>query len=458
MRKNLLFIILISSLLLFSGCGSDNNVKVYENTEDVGIEHIEQSMTAVIKDMDFENNIISFVSCIDDKEYQLIYHGGVTVANTYGTLISISDIFDGIVVDVVYYSDTNKLVSITLSDSVTTMTGVTKFSADTANGKATYKGTSVPLWKQAMAFDGNEQIGISEVSTEDQVTLNIYGGKLVSVVIEVGHGYVRLANHDTYVGGMVEIGYDVIVPVTQDMLVAVREGSYTLRINKNGYSDSKDVKVIKGTETVIDLADIAIPTGFVAFNITPADAVVYINGKKLSGHSYSNIYGTYGLKIEADGYKSFNGSIKIGKSVTNLTVDLIKLEEEDEDETTETTEDSSDTTTEEDASDTTEDNTQDGETTEDGSTEESDSTEGTTEDVTTDNVITVSTPIGVGVYLDGEYIGEAPISFPKTVGAHTITLYKAGFIIKSYTIYATNNGKDDEYKFNDLVSLPDIVE
>ena len=93
------------------------------------------------------------------------------------------------------------------------------------------------------------------------------------------------------------------------------------------------------------------------------------------------------------------------------------------------------------------------------STEDEESGEITTESVeTTGNVITINAPVNVDVYVDGEYVGVAPISFPKTVGAHTVTLYKTGYLIKSYTIYASNNGKDDEYSFDELTSLIDALE
>ena len=59
------------------------------------------------------------------------------------------------------------------------------------------------------------------------------------------------------------------------------------------------------------------------------------------------------------------------------------------------------------------------------------------------------------VYFDGDYVGIAPVSIRKTAGTHTITLYKAGYLIKSYTIQAEDNGKDDEYSYADLISVLD---
>ena len=58
---------------------------------------------------------------------------------------------------------------------------------------------------------------------------------------------------------------------------------------------------------------------------------------------------------------------------------------------------------------------------------------------------------------NGDYVGNSPVSFPKVVGTHTITLYKKGYLIKSYTIQATDDGKDMECKYAPLISLTDAI-
>ena len=64
----------------------------------------------------------------------------------------------------------------------------------------------------------------------------------------------------------------------------------------------------------------------------------------------------------------------------------------------------------------------------------------------------VDGPSGVKVYIDGDYVGVAPVSFEKPEpGPHTITLSMEGFITKSYT----ENVADDD---NDLtVSFPELM-
>ncbi|MCM1271977.1 MAG: PEGA domain-containing protein [Clostridium sp.] len=438
MRKNVLLLSLILLLVLVCGCGDSGKIKVYDNTETLPEGHKETTMTAVVTRLEADSDIIEFMDCYSGKCTELSYHGGVSITNTYGKDVGLMGLTCGSVVDVVYYFDTSRLVSIAMNENVLNIDDVSKLSVDKENLKAVYKGRSYEMYDYVVAFDENEPLDIMEINTEDKVTLSIFNGRLISIRVVEGHGYVRLYNHDTYIGGMVELGNDVIVPVTGDMLVAVREGSYTLRISKNGYSDSKDITVMKDNETRVDIGSIAIPTGTVTINVTPSDAKVYIDNNIDEDHVFTGAYGDYSLRIEADGYKTFRGSFTISEPAKSYKFTL----KENKDATTEAT---TEATTTEKATD--------GDSSPKTTTSSGKTTTETTEAVETNNKITIKAPVGVGVYLDGEYMGEAPVTFPKTVGTHTVTLYKTGYLIKSYTIQSTNNGKDDEYSFAALTSV-----
>lgn len=449
MRKNLLFLLLASLLLCLVGCDltdgfSGGKVKVYTASEEP-IVHDEAEVTAVVAGIDLQQNSMDFVSCLDGTNYSLLYHGGVNIVNAHGTAMSIQELSCGMVVDVKYYPDTKKIVDISVNADAVVREQVNKLVFHLDTMKAVYKGTSVPLSEYVSVYDGNRRILPEEINTEDQVTLYIYGNKLVSAAVSIGHGYVRLKNQDSYVGGMVELGYDVIVPVTDDMLLAVREGNYTLRISNRGFSETMDFSVRKDKEVELDLAPIQIPTGTAVFNITPADAKIYVNGDAISSRAFTGYYGTYGVKFEAEGFKTKTGKFDISNATKTFEVNLVALESED-DTTEETTETSTEQTT----------GTSSGTTTQ--RTTEGTTGSGTTEKRQTENKITIKTPIGAYIYVDGEYKGITPVSFPKVAGTHTIVLFKTGYLLKSYTITAVDNGKDDEYSYDELTSVIDLLE
>lgn len=435
MKKSLLALMLVSVLaVLFTGCSLDKRIGDATTTEYApAVSHTEAEIVAVMKSYDSVSKKYTFIDCMTNQEVGLIYSAGVNFYNAHGDIVSKSEVNFGTVVDVKYYTDTRKIVSITVDPSAKVIKNVDKFVGHIDEQKGVYNGQTVQLAEFCKVYDGDDVFTVDQVNTEDLVRLNTYGGKVVSIIIEKGHGYVRLENHYSYKGGMVEIGYGVIVPVTDDMLLAVREGEYTLRISKNGYKAEKNVIVIKNTERVVDLSDITIPSGTATFEVIPADAAIYIDGNKIDGYTYTNIYGTYKFSVQKEGYKTYSGSYTINDTVKNISVTLTELKKE------ETTEEDSKTTETEQTTETTTEST-------------------TTERVSTGNKVYVNTPAGASVYVDGDFVGTAPVFFDKTLGTHTITLYKTGYLIKSYTIECTNTGADDNYNFSDLTSLTDALD
>lgn len=449
--KIMRLLVALAFVLLLAGCeGDKGDVKVYENTEAEIISHEELTMTAIVTGMDMENKLVDFVSIQDGAKYSLIYHGGVHVLDSKGKDVGIGSVACGDVVDVTYYGDTEKLVSLQPSSRVSTYTEVKKFIYDPEKHMASYGGKSLKLSDYVRAFSAAEPIGLADINTEDEVTVSVWNGTLLSVVVTKGHGYVRLLNQGTYIGGFVEIGKDVIVPVTADMLVAVGEGEYTLRISKNGYSGEKKVIVTRDREINVDLSDVAIPSGTVTFAVEPEDveAEIQVDRTAIADKTYTGLYGEHELSIKADGYDSFRGSFRINDTTKTLHVTLQAEQtgETTEEETTEST--ASGDTTGTDSSNGTQ------------SSETTSGSQGSTSETTASGSekeykITIKTPTGVGVYLDGDYVGIAPVSFKKTAGTHTITLYKAGYLIKSYTIQTVDDGTDDEYSYADLISVLD---
>ena len=523
MKKYIL--VLVTLLMVFLvGCGEEKQST--ENSEDslaseteAVFTHEEVEKTAVLIGVDTDKSEMIFRDIVTGEDKPLGYHGGISIINKHQSEMLFDDLVLGGVYDVTYYGDTSRIVKIVENSAALTLKEIEKFSADKNTNTAMYKGTSCKISEHIAAFDKDTLIDVSEINLEDQLTITYYGDKLVSVAIDLGHGYVRLVNQDTYIGGMVEIGYDVVVPVTANMLVPVREGIYTLRINRAGYRENKKVNVIRDRECTVDVGDLAIPSGVVNFIVTPEEAVpsLYVNDQYYEGLAFTAIYNTsYSYVIKAEGYKDYKGSINIKEPFREYTVKLTPDKgDSDKDKTSETTTSTrtdkstsgsststngsttstgnttgadgstttgsdnttgadgstttgSDNTTGTDGSTTTGSDNGSSKTTMDDATSEvsgentkdtsagSNSVNETTEQITK-NKITVKEPAEIGVYFDGDYVGNSPVSFPKVVGTHTITLYKKGYLIKSYTIQATDDGKDMECKYSPLISLTDAI-
>ncbi|MDE5862965.1 MAG: hypothetical protein K2H34_01300, partial [Lachnospiraceae bacterium] len=266
-----------------AGCGDGKVVIPSYDDEVEPVNNI--SMFAVVSRLDEVNNEITLKAVNYGTELELSYTGGADIKDKYGDIMSISQVELGSMVDVVYDANRNKLVSLYMSanDKVQRLEEVSGAEIDYLEKTMRIDGRTYQMGKSVCAFSDNTEIDLDEICSEDQLTVWLYNDLVCSLYVELGHGYVRLSDYASYIGGMVEIGYDVIVPVTEDMLLTVREGKYTLRISKDDDVGTKEVEVVKNQELDLSLADLAIEpklTGSVLFSVTPADAAVYIDGRK----------------------------------------------------------------------------------------------------------------------------------------------------------------------------------
>lgn len=463
-NKKMLYIVSIMCVLLFTltSCGDKPiQAPVYDDEVEPADE---VQYFAIVSNVDAVNNKIKLRSVGYTSEIELKYTGGSDVRDKYGDLLPMADVELGSVVDVVYDAGRSKLLSLHLSDSdmLEKKEGVSGAEIDYLEKTVKIDGTTYKMSKNVSAFSENMEIGLDEICSEDQLSIWIYNNVVCSFNVELGHGYVKLVDYASYIGGMVEIGYDVIVPVTDNMLLTVREGTYTLRIAKGGDSGTKNVTVERNKEQTVSLADIAIPPkemGSILFNVTPSDAAVYVDKIRVNTEgAVSLVYGKHRLDIVKDGYETISGTITVKAPYKVKNYALLEIGT-----TTESSTSSSSSTTTTAATTTTTNTGTTEKTTEtteaSKSTESSDDSNDTTnEGSKTSNKVTVSAPLGASVYLDGEYLGVAPISFTKVTGSHMITLSQTGYLSKSYTVTFTDDGKDETLSYDELVSISSLLE
>lgn len=469
--------LLVLAVMMITGC----NKPVQAPTYDEEVEPAEEvDLFGIVSGLDEVNGEITIRSIGYETEYVLAFTGAADVRNKYGDIMPMADVELGSVVEAVYDANRDKLLSLYITDeeSVAKVEAVSGAVFDYIENTVRINGTTYFMSDDVMAFSDNVEIKINEICSEDQLTVWMHNDKVCSFYVELGHGYVRLSDYAGYIGGMVEIGYDVIVPVTEDMLLTVREGTYTLRIAKGEDVGTKKVEVIKNREVNISLADIAIEPkeiGSVLFDITPSGASVYIDGKRVNTEGAIDlVYGKHKINIIADGYISYSATFNVNAA---YKIREYVLKKEGEDSSAEDSKTQSETTKESstESGATTESSTSGS--TESGSTTESDATtEATTESSTessadanvkdvsttigekTSNKVILSAPIGASVYFDGEYLGIAPISFTKVTGSHIITFSQTGYLSKSYTVNFTDDGKDVTLSYDDLILISSLIE
>lgn len=381
--------------------------------------------TAVVKDIDTEKNNITFMNIETGRYYTLGYDGTTLIQDKYGSGMAMSQIHDGDIVDVTFLRGKKKLSSMQMSESAWVLENVERYNFDVLGKSAEVGGGVYSIRNNLVVSSEGKDAQLEDIIKGDVVSISGVGNSVYSVVVEEGHGYLRLSNDEYLKDGWIEVGQSVIQQITEDMLLAVPEGSYNVHLTASGIDETKQVTVYRNQEVTLDVGDVKAEepkTGKIVFAVTPSEAVIYIDGKEVDISAPVEVeYGIHQMIAKAEGYDTITQYIKVGQELASISITLEESEEDNE------------------TGKTGNDNDKNG------------SSSVSANEISSSYKVYIDSPSDVEVYLDGVYMGISPVSFKKTAGMHTITLRKPGYVTKSYTIQIDNEEKDVTYSFSDLV-------
>ena len=439
-----------------AGCGNTkeyNDGKKYysapKGTKEVSGAAITNSydaqMTAVVKYNNTEIGIVIVVNADTGEEYTMTYNDTLQIVDRYGNEKTISYLKGGDVIDAYYLKNAVQLTGVIYNDDVWEYTEVNNWQVDTESDSVTVGDEKYYYNKDKIYIisDGNFA-EFQDLNSQDIVSVRGIGKKVISISIDKGHGYIKLAGIDKFIGGWVQVG-KVIKPISQDMLLVAPEGNYDVKIVKDGYGGALNATIPRNEEVTLDFSDVSakiVQYGTVEFTILPKDANATL---KIAGQvtNYSSPvlleYDTYNVTVEADGYETYSGKLKVGQNLSQISMNLTAKDSTSTPGATSTSSPAS-------ATDAT-------------ATPQPTPTSSSTVIVTATETpqdsgaytITVTDPEGAKVYFDDEYKGEAPVSFPKVSGTHTLTLSQDGYQTKSYTLDISESQDNVKYCMPALV-------
>ncbi len=448
-------------VMLLTGGASGGVVaaKEQENVVDTGftvpsVGSYDSADTAVVMSVDQENSGITFLNMDTGKQYTLYYSGTTYFKDKYEGPMTVSQIQPGDIVDVNFLKGKRQIASVQISPQAWCYENIDNYDLGGINHTASIGSSVFSLPDEAAILSGGNRIENMEVVKQDVVTIRGIGHTIYSVDIEKGHGYLRLKNDDALIGGWIEVGNSVICQITEDMLLTVPEGNYQVLLSNSKASCTKEVQIERNKELVLDVGDIQIEeekTGKIVFSVTPATAQVSVDDEVVDISQPIELpYGIHKVYMEADGYYPLQKHVQVGSEYANISFTMEPKEEESS---------VSENSTEDDwdqSQQKTYDLSQDEEVPFKQSVSENTVDEQSVSANSTNANNKVYVDIkdgqeGVEVYLDGYYIGTAPVKFKKVTGSHTISLRKEGYHTRSYTIYLYNDGDDITYSCEPLV-------
>lgn len=442
--------VMMMAVMFITGCASEaSNIGLAKDKEnnaaDTGfsvttVGSYDSADTAVVMSVDSDNSSVSFMNMDTGKQYTLYYDGTTYIKDKYDGPMTISQLKAGDVVDVNFLKGKRQIASIQLSPKAWVYDNVKNYDLGGMNKTASIGASTYSLPENVVVLSEGKRTEVMDVVAQDVVTISGIDHQIYSISVERGHGYLRLKNDQSLLGGWIEVGSSVIKEITEDMLLVVPEGSYQVLLSNDGISCTKNVVIERDKEVVLDVSDVEIArdkTGKIIFSVTPDNAEVTIDGKQVDiSRAIELPYGIHQVHLEAEGYDSLTKYIQVGSENASISFTLEKSREEEEDTAGSISQNSLVEKEPEPAIDNTS------------------SISENTISATKSNKVYIDAPKGVEVYLDSNYVGITPVSFKKVVGSHTITLRKSGYKTKSYTIYLYNDGEDITYSFTDLEEEP----
>ena len=201
---------------------------------------------------------LKFISVEGGKLFELEYESKTPFLGKHGNSLTPAQIPLGEILDVTYSIHSKELIEVRVSSDAWTFTDVTKFDIVQDEGRMDIAGSTYKLPKTAIVSYGDELATFMDVTNVDTLTVKGYGRKVCSVIVDRGHGYLRVLNDSYFEGGWIEIGQEIIKTVTEDMLIPVPEGNYHVRLTNRGYAAEEDVVIERDRESEIDLSKVDI--------------------------------------------------------------------------------------------------------------------------------------------------------------------------------------------------------
>lgn len=477
-------------LLFLTSCTGEKEAEEEKNTTgfvaaETGV--FDSADTAVVAEIDLEEKTVTLKNMDIKRQYTLSYDGTTFFYDKYGTVISAAQLQKGEVVDVTFFKGRKRLNTLQISGDAWNHKNISDYKLDEEKFQAEVGAAVYAYSEDIVVIADGKQADLIDINPVDILTFRGIGTEVYSIVVEKGHGYVRLRNDEYFYGGWIEIGNKIIQKVTENMMLAVPEGSHQVVISNKGTNGVKQIEVRKDTELELDVGDLRGEEpqyGTVVFTITPDTATLYLDGDKTDYSLPVRLEcGIHQMIVMAEGYETISQYLKVGQTSAGIEVEMKAREDVSGNDTTEenvlsdsemleevnkllekqgysgiraedlvgsgTNQSAANNSTGTNNTDTNSTNT--GNTNTVGNNNQTNTNAPITS--TLSYYVTIDAPVGVEVYLDGNYIGIAPCSFKKDAGSHTLTLRKTGYVAKSYTIQIDEEQKNVSYSFLDLVKI-----
>ncbi len=459
----------------FAGSGQDETDKAAKGNE--------AQLTAVITGRDNMMPGFTLRDINDGEDLSLTQTEGTIVMDKYGKNITADSLKIGDIAKVSYDTDTNSIISLKLWDKAWRYEGIQNWSVNAEEGSFTIADRLYQYPDYLFITKDGKSLTFKELDKTDELMAIGYDKTIYSILVTKGHGTLRFKDYGDFLGGTVYIGKKESLPIEEELVVTAREGDYDITMEKGDFTGTKTVTVVPDKETEVSMKEFKKPSVKsckVTFHITPLGAELYLDNLLVSYDQPIKMdYGKHSIKVTLGGYKTYTGTLKADEKEKEIFVKLV--EENNNSEESSASENGSETDKGSNSStgnnsenknsgtnagtnsgtNSTGTNTNSGtnssgtnssNTDNSGTSSGSNSGTGSNSSKTDGkNYVYIQKPEGASVYVNGEYKGTVPVSFPKTTtGQLYITFIQSGYDTKTYTAEVKDDGEDARLSYPEL--------
>jgi hypothetical protein len=440
----LILIISLTSLLPKSPVESKDNGKNGNAVQQPEGEKI--VMPAIIVGKDINSGKYTLRGISDGQDINLSFIDSSISLDKYGKNVTAEKLKVGEMVEATYNKETSEIISLQIWDKAWRYQGISNWGLDGEDGSIRIADKYYQYADYLLITRDGEELTLEELDTTDELLAVGYEKKIYSLIVTKGHGTLKFTDYEDFIGGTAYIGKRAVLAVEEDMVVTVREGEYEITLEKGRLTGTKTVKVVPEEEVEVNMGEFKLPpvqTAMVTLHVSPEGADLYVDGKEVSYTEAIELdYGKHSIKATLGGYKEYSGIIDVQEEEKELYIKLAAADNSSEESTAgeenPAGEENSNTDSGNNGTSTDTDNTNNN----GNNSNNSGNTGGTSK-----KYVYIQTPEGASVYVNGEFKGIAPVSYPKTTGQQYITLIQSGYNTKTYTVEVKDDGEDVKLNF-----------
>lgn len=381
------FIFAITFLSQSGWIGGDKTGNIDTNSTDIsqGLDQ-NQGVYAIVLNADY-NRTVRFYSINDKKHLSLTVDSETILTGANGGSMDYSELKIGDVVVVSQRNNTENAAKILVPEDVWRKENITEVKVDTTANTLEYNGTIYNYGDDTFFVENGNSVYPGDISQTDIVTIIGKNNMLFSARIEKTHGHLVFKNLDKVENPVISLDGETLVLDQESGMAEVAEGSHQIVVTGTNIKEYKiDLIILPNDRKVIDLNENDITqkadTGVIKLNVSPNGYTVLLDGMPYIQSSSEILaeMGTHKIEIVKPGYEKAVVEVELSEPTVVVSVNLQKLKK----------------------------------------------TEGKSEKAEGD-VSVYSDPGWAKVYIDGEYIGVAPVMVKLSYGEHYIEAELDGY-------------------------------